>query len=310
MDHEVSAGTPVREVAAEIAGRLAAAGVASPEVDARWLLDGVTGIDPYRTPERALPEEHLDALQAAVARRVAREPLQLIVGSTDFRGLQLICRPRVFIPRPETEVVAGVAIAAATARRRRSAREQPSDPVRLVDVCTGSGAIACCLAVEVAGALVIATDRDPAAVRLTEDNLARVREGQAGVPGFAPGSDAEVVRGELLDGLDPALRGHLDVVVANPPYLPASDRTTWEPEVADHDPDAALVGGPDGHEVVDALLHLAVVWLAPGGAVVVEIDERRAAEAVEVARRVGLVDVEVVDDLTGTPRCVVAKRSR
>lgn len=293
-------GAPVRVVAAEVATRLAAAGVPSPEVDARWLIEGVTGLDPHRAPDAQLPVELLSALRDAVARRCAREPLQLIVGTTEVRGLELVCRPGVFIPRPETEVVAGVAIAAA--------RDRGPGAIRVVDVGTGTGAIACCLAVEVEDAQVTAIDVDASAVDLASHNLARVRDGRAGVPGFAQGSDAEVLRGDLLEALDPTLRGHLDVIVSNPPYLPARDRVTWAPEVAAHDPDRALVGGIDGHEVVDQLLRLAAAWLVPGGAVVVEIDERRAADARATAGAAGLVDVEVVDDLTGAPRCVVARR--
>jgi release factor glutamine methyltransferase len=302
MDLEVSADAPAREVVVLIARHLADAGVPSPDADARWLLEGVTGVDPYRAPGATLDEGRIGALRAAVARRAAREPLQLIIGTTSFRGIELACRPGVFIPRPETEVVAGVAIEAAVAA--------PTDSPRIVDVCTGTGAIAAAVAVEVAGAAVIATDRDPAAVALARENVRRIRVGAAGIRGLADGSDVEVVQGELLSGIDPDLRGHLDVLVANPPYLPEADRGSWEPEVADHDPTSALVGGVDGHEIVDALLGLAVDWLAPGGAVVIEIDERRGPAAAEVARREGLVDVEVVADLAGVARCVIARRRR
>ena len=304
---DLAAGTPARDVAADVAERLAAAGVPSPAADARWLLEGITGVDPHRTPERALPDDRIAALIDAVARRVAREPLQLIVGSTSFRGIELVCRPGVFVPRPETEVVAGIAVTAATARRQAVAGETPAR-VTVVDVCTGTGAIACCLAVEVDACQVVATDLDPDAVRLARANLGRTRDGRAGVAGFAQDSGAEVVHGNLLNGVDPSLRGKLDVLVANPPYLPERDQDGWEPEVADHDPVTALVGGVDGHELVDQLLHLATEWLAPGGTVVVEIDERRGARAADVAREAGLIDVEVVDDLTGAARCVVGRR--
>ena len=305
---DLAAGTSARDVAADIAKRLAAAGVPSPAADARWLLEGIAGVDPHRTPERGVPDDRIGALGDAVTRRIAREPLQLIVGSTSFRGIEVACRPGVFVPRPETEVVAGVAIAAASARRQALAGETPPR-LTVVDVCTGTGAIACCLAVEVAGCQVIATDLDPQAVSLAQDNLSRTRDGRAGVAGFARDSDAEVVNGHLLSGVDPSLRGHLDVLVSNPPYLPERDQDGWEPEVAHHDPSMALIGGVDGHELVDELLHLAMEWLAPGGTVVVEIDERRGVRAADVAREVGLVDVEVVDDLTGVARCVVGRRA-
>jgi release factor glutamine methyltransferase len=302
MDVEVAADATARDVATAIARTLATAGVPSPDADARWLIEGVTGLDPFRSPAAPLPKDRVDALMAAVARRTAREPLQLILSSTSFRGIALVCRAGVFVPRPETEVVAGHAIAAARARG--------PGPLTVVDACTGSGAIACCLAVEVASVRVVATDRDIAAVDLARHNLSRVRDGAAGVAGFAPGSDVEVVRCDLLEGIDPSLRGHVDVLVSNPPYLPESDRGTWEPEVGGHDPVAALVGGDDGHEAVDALLTLAADWLTPGGTAVIEIDERRAADAVRVAGDAGLVDVEVARDLAGAERCVVARRPR
>jgi len=124
----------------------------------------------------------------------------------------------------------------------------------------------------------------------------------------APGASGRVQRMDLLDGLDLAWRGRLDVLVANPPYLPRRDRDSWAMEVSAHEPEAALVGGDDGHEVVDALLQLAAAWLRPGGTVVIEIDERRGADALRVAAGAGLVGATLVPDLAGLPRAVVARR--
>lgn len=287
-------------VAASIARELAAAGIGSPAADARWLVDGVVGRDPHRWPDAPLPAAAVEPLRVAVERRLAREPLQLILGTAPFRSLELVCRPGVFIPRPETEVVAGLAV-------RVAQRGSSSAPI-VAEPCTGTGAIACSVAAEVDGARVLATDRDPAAVELARHNADRVQRGQAGPSGFAVGASVVVELGDLLDPLDPALQGHLDVLVANPPYLPAGDRGSWSPEVTDHDPDLALVGGPDGHEIVDRLLVLAATWLAPGGTVILEIDERRSAGAIAAARRAGLEDVEVARDLTGAERAVVARR--
>lgn len=289
LDVEVRHG----EVVASVAARLAAAGVPSPEVDARWLVAHVVEV---AGAPRGCGAALLDGL---VARRCAREPLQLVLGTTGFRYLELSCARGVFVPRPETEIVAGEAIAAALA-------VEGHGPV-VVDVGTGTGAIALSVAVEVPGAQVTAVDLGPPAVALARTNLERIRAGDAGRP-LAPGAEVEVLEGELLTPLPAALRGHLDVLVSNPPYLPAADRGTWQPEVADHDPDTALVGGPDGHEVVRALLTLAADWLTPGGTVVLEIDERRGAETVADARAVGLVDVRLVPDLTGADRALVARR--
>lgn len=299
----------------EVGLRLAAAGVPSPDVDARWLVDHVVEVagDPVGCGAALL-----DGL---VVRRIRREPLQQVIGRTWFRLLELHCAPGVFIPRPETEIVAGLAIDAAIAARAAAALQAAATraagpgaaalepvPIRVVDACTGTGTIALSIAVEVPGVDIVAGDVDPAAVELATANLARVRDGQAGAP-LARGTSVSVVSSDLLGGVDPAWRGRLDVLVANPPYLPAADRDSWEPEVADHDPDRALVGGPDGHEVVDALLELAGEWLAPGGTVILEIDERRGADALVAAAAAGLVDARIEMDLTGADRAVVARRA-
>jgi release factor glutamine methyltransferase len=280
------------EAQRNVAARLAAAGIETPDVDARWLVEHVTEVSGSCTGCGAA------LLDGLVARRAAREPLQVVLGRTWFRELELVCAAGVFIPRPETELVAGLAIDAA-----RAAGPAPL----IVEPCTGTGAIALSVAVEVPGATVVASDLDRSAVELARSNLDRVRRGEAGPPVVA--SEVTILQGDLLDPVDPALRGQVDVLVANPPYLPASDRGTWAPEVAAHDPDRALVGGEDGHEVVDALLELAGRWLRPGGTVVLEIDERRGAEAVTRAAASGLVDARTCRDLTGADRAVVAQRA-
>lgn len=306
MSGTLASGPDLRAADAvrSVAEALARAGLPSPSADARWLVAQAAGRDPHRHPDTLLSattRRHLDHL---VARRATRVPLQLVVGHTAFRTLDIVCRPGVFVPRPETEIVAGLAIDAA---RAAVAGSTESAGV-VVEPCTGTGAIACSVAAEVAGVRVVASDCDATAVELARHNVARLGAGAAGPSGPAIGSVVEVVTGELLDGVDPAVRGEVDVLVANPPYLPASDRGSWLPEVAEHDPVAALVGGGDGHEVVDALLHLAVQWLAPGGTVVVEIDERRGADAVAVADHAGLAGARLVPDLTGADRAIVAHR--
>ena len=277
---------------------LAAAGVPSPEVDARWLVAHAAGADPRVCGDRRLEAGASDVLDGLVRRRAGREPLQLVLGETAFRTLRLRCAAGAFVPRPETEVVAGIAIDAARGAPR---------PALVGEPCTGTGAIACSVAAEVPGARVMAGDLDPRAVAAARINVRRLCEGVAGPPGPAPGATVEVRQGDLLDGLPDRVRGRLDVLVANPPYLAAAERATWPPEVARHDPARALVGGPDGHEVVAALTAAAPSWLRDGGTLVVEIDERRAEEACAVARRAGLVDVHVVADLAGAPRALVAR---
>lgn len=281
------------DVVAAVRERLAAGGVAVAQ-EARWLVEAATGADGV-----------VDGgwLDRAVERRVGGEPLQVVIGQTAFRHVTVACRSGVFVPRPETEVVAGVAIEAALA--------WPAADRRVLDLCTGTGAITLAVASEVPGADVLAVERDAAAVDLARDNVARLAGRTSPDPWRvgdhpAPGATAFVVAGDLFEPVPDAWRGRLAVLVANPPYLPTTDRGTWSVEVADHDPDAALVGGTDGHEVVDAILTAAPTWLAPGGTVVVELDERRADDAVAVATTAGLANAHVVPDLAGRPRAVVA----
>lgn len=286
------------ELVDEVAARLDDAGVPTPDVDARWIVDAM--VDRFGEDLAGCDRGVLEAL---VERRAAREPLQLVLGRTTFRWVELACRAGVFIPRPETEVVAGVAIDAA-----RAVGPSP----RVVEPCTGSGAIACAVASEVPGVHVVASDRSETAVELARTNasaLADARPSHPWRPGpwLAPDATVEVERADLRDAVPTGWHGTVDVLVANPPYLPGHDRTSWDPEVADHDPHDALVGGVDGHEVVEALLEAASGWLRPGGTVVIEIDDRRGRDAVASATAVGLVDAHLVPDLTGRDRAVVAR---
>ncbi len=280
-------------LAASIARQLANSGVPTPEADARWLIEGIIGVDPHRVPTASIRPGERDAVQAAVERRARREPLQLIVGSAPFLDLELTCEPGVFIPRPETEILAREAQRLAGTR---------GAGVRVVEPCTGTGAVTCALVAHVPGIAIIAVDDDPRAVALAQRNLDTTIERRSLVD-----VDAHVRLGDLLDPIDAAWRGTIDVLVANPPYLPARDIGAWPPEVANHDPHHALVGGVDGHEVVDRLIDLGVDWLANGGWLLVEIDPRQAASAQQRALSAGYSDVAVVADLTGAARVLRAR---
>lgn len=285
------------EAVVRVTAELGRAGVASPAVDARWLVLAASGRDPRREPDGMLDTEERSALEALVARRRGREPLQLVVGTTAFRGIELLCRPGVFVPRPETEVLAGIAIGLAT--------ELHTDGVASVVVhepCCGTGAVGLAVASELADVDVILGDRSEVAVALATENRDRL----AGDGRLR--SSVRVRHGDLLDAFDGAGGRAADVIVANPPYLPVSELAGLDPEVARHDPRDALSGGPDGHEVVVRLLAAAAEVLAPGGAVALEIDVRRAAETRDLALELGLERVVSHRDLTGAPRFIVAHR--
>lgn len=277
----------VSEALAHVRERLAASGVASPDVDARLLVGHVLGWsqtrlalhggDPLAPATRA-------ALWELTARRAAREPLQLILGTVGFRHLDLVVRPGVFVPRPETEVLAGLAID----------RTPPGGVV--VEPCTGTGAVACAIGAEADPRTVVASDVSAAAVSLARENAIRA------------GVSVRVVEGDLLAPVPPELRGVVDVLVANPPYVAETEMADVEPEVH-ADPRAGLVAGPTGHEVTDRLLVEAPGWLRPGGWLLLETAETRAAETATRARARGLVEVSVSRDLTGRERIVVARRS-
>lgn len=278
-------GTAVEELLAAVTSRLADAGVPTPAVDAELLLRHVTGWSRTRLlVEGAVGEEVLERLEPLVRRREQREPLQLIVGSVGFRYIDVVVRPGVFIPRPETEVLAGEAV------------ERVPDGGIVVEPCTGTGAVACAVALEARAARVIATDHSPAAVE-----LARLNAGRVGV-------DVEVIRSDLLADVPHDVRGQVDVLVSNPPYLTPGDMDGREPEVARWDPHDALVAGVTGHEVTDRLIDAAGTWLRPGGWLLLEVDSSRAAETAVRATRAGLHDTGVVSDLTGADRVVVARR--
>jgi len=250
---------------------LAAAGCVSARAEADWLL------------EEAADEA---ALRGMVARRVAGEPLQYVIGWAPFGPLRLAVGPGVFVPRPETETLADLA----AARLRRAA------PVRqvAVDVCTGSGAIACFLAHAVPGARVLATELDPGALV-----WARVNAERYGV---------ELLAGDLDGPLPAELAGRVDVLCANVPYVPSGAIATLPTDVRDHEPRLALDGGPDGLDVLRRLVARAGHWLAPGGGLYCEIGEDQAAAAADLLAGAGLAEVAVHPDLVGRDRIVEGTR--
>ena len=288
-------GTPValRPALAEATEHLAAAGIDSPRWDAEQLVAHVLGV--ARTSLPVVPNldaAQYDALRALVARRAAREPLQHIVGTVGFRYVELAVGPGVFIPRPETESVAGWAVDEV----RNAAGPHPL----VVDLCSGSGAIALSVAHEVPNAVVHAVEVDDAALDWLRRNAsARVRAGD---------TETTLHHADVADAL-PELDGTVDVVVSNPPYVAIHELDAVDPEVRDHDPHRALVAGDDGLAVVREVEKTAKRLLKNGGVVIVEHADRQGESVPALFRDAGgWRDVADHPDLAGRPRFTVARK--
>jgi release factor glutamine methyltransferase len=263
---------------------LAEAGVASPRVDAELLAAHVLGVGRGRLllidTVRGDEARRFSALAAQRARRV---PLQHLLGTAAFRHLELAVGDGVFVPRPETELLAGWGI------------EHTAPGATVVDLCSGTGAIALSVADEAAPGRVIAVERSPAALAYLRRNA-------------EPFPVVRVVPGDVTDpGLLTECRGMVDVLLCNPPYVP--DGTAVPPEVADHDPAEAVFGGADGLVVIRPVIALAAVLLRPGGVVGIEHDDGHAATVPDLLRADGrFADVVARQDLTGRPRYATARR--
>ncbi|GAA4345874.1 peptide chain release factor N(5)-glutamine methyltransferase [Angustibacter luteus] len=274
--------------------RLTVAGVPSARHDAEVLAGHVLGLSRADVAVAALRgddvrlDERFDDLVDERARRV---PLQHLTGTAPFRDLELAVGPGVFVPRPETESVAQPAIDEARALVGAGRR-----PV-VVDLCTGSGAIALAVATEVPGAQVHAVELSEQAVAWAAVNVARL----------APAVDLRT--GDASSAFDD-LDGAVDVVVSNPPYIPP-DQVPVDPEVRDHDPEVALYGlGADGLQVPRAVVVAAARLLRPGGLLVVEHADVQQVALLRTLTSSGLWrEAAGHPDLTGTPRLVSARRA-
>ena len=244
--------------------------------------DYVLGLDEHATA-RTEPF-FLDLLE----RRAAGEPLQYVLGRWGFRRLDLYVDRRVLIPRPETEMVVQIALAELCAMERK----RPT----VVDLGTGSGAIALSIALEAPKSQVWATDVSPGAIEVARANLAGLGIAAARV---------RLVEGSWFDALPPGLRGQVDLVVSNPPYV--ADGEPLPEEVDGWEPRQALRSGPTGLEDIATIVGEARSWLANAGALVVEIAPHQATDAVAVARERGYSHAEVRRDLTDRDRILVAR---
>jgi release factor glutamine methyltransferase len=256
-------------------------------VDARRIVEEACGDDWMLRLDELATERAVAYLDAMVARRAAGEPLQYVVGRWGFRGLDLFVDRRVLIPRPETEVVVDVALEALQGRAAPT----------VVDLGTGSGAIALSIAVESDDASVWATDTSADAIAVARANLAGIGRAATRV---------RLLEGSWFAPLPPLLEGRIDLVVSNPPYVAEREVPDLPPEVAHWEPRAALVAGATGLEDLRTIVAEARRWLAPGGVLVAEIAPHQAEAAVVLADRSGFTGVEIRPDLTGRPRVLRA----
>lgn len=242
---------PVPGPAADPVATLRAAGCVFAEDEARLLMSAA---------------RHPADLAAMVQRRATGEPLEAILGWAEFCGLRIAVAPGVFVPRRRTEFLAAQAVALARVART-------GVPVVVVDLCCGSGSVGAAVLAAIEPVELHATDIDPAAVRCARGNI---------------GSGGKVYQGDLYQPLPASLRGRIDVLVANAPYVPTAEIALLPSEARAYETQVALDGGPDGLDVVRRIISAAPAWLAPGGFLLVETSKEQAPAAVTALARHGL----------------------
>lgn len=270
----------VREVLRE-------AGVPNEENEARWLLEAASGrsrSDLVLHPEVDDGVER-DAVELA-ERRAAGEPLQYVTGIAGFRRLDLRVGPGVFVPRPETELVV------------EKAMELLPQGGTVIDVGTGSGAIALSIADERPDARVLATERFADAAEWARRNK------------DFTGKDVEIIESDLLDDVPSELRNTVDVIVSNPPYVPESDRATLPSEIVDREPHGALFGGRKGLDVIRRLAEDALGWIKPGGWLVLEMGAPQRDPIQELLETLRYEDIRIGVDYADWPRVASARKPR
>jgi release factor glutamine methyltransferase len=281
----------LRRAIDDAVGTLAAAGIDTPRVDAELLAAHTAGVDRgrlrFHEPDEAFFGRYHDVIDA----RARRIPLQHLTSTAAFGPVLLTVGPGVFIPRPETESILEWALAQPLPQQGAGQADRPL----IVDLCTGSGALAVALAAANPAARIVAVDDSADALAYARRNCAATAVELI---------EADVTAPDLLADYD----GAVDLIVANPPYIP--DGAQLEPEVAQHDPSHALFGGPDGMRVIGAIIELAARLLRPSGRVAVEHDDTTAEATAALFVDAGMfTDVVSRHDLAGRPRFVTAMRA-
>ena len=269
------------------------AGVENASQESRWLVAHALGVEQHHLASRAeqpVADGTREQAEALVSRRSAREPLQYILGTQEFCGLEFHVTPAVLIPRPETELLVQEALRVVDFNKEAV----------LVDVGTGSGCVGVTLATILGKTRVLAVDRSPEALAVAKANGER----------HGVGDRIEWVEGDLLLSLrDRGLAGKVDVIVSNPPYIAETDWLDLQPEVRDFEPRSALIGGPTGTEFHERLLRESMEFLAPGGTLVMEIGQGQLPVVQRMAEQTGGYEaLRAVKDEAGIERVVILQR--
>ena len=277
----------VLEIIKKTTDFFAGKGIESPRLNAELLIGHALGLKRmalYLQFERLLAESELEKIRPLVRRRGLREPLQYIVGETEFHGLKLKVDRRALLPRPETELLVATIIERCT-----------TPPTAVLDLGTGSGAIALALAKQFPAAIVTGLDLSDEALSLARENAAAT--------GLAEW--VTFLKSSWFDAL--ATDARFDLIVANPPYLSATETAQTAPEVRDHEPKSALTAAEEGLADLRIIISGAPKFLAPGGLVALETGIAQHAELVRLARAAGFAQIESRPDLTGRDRFVLAR---
>jgi release factor glutamine methyltransferase len=293
-----------RVLRAEVAATLTAGGIENAANEARFMVEEASGFGPSEWAEAidvVAPARAEARLFDMCARRLRGEPLQYVLGSWSFRGLDLMVDSRVLIPRPETEWLVEVALEEAVRIGLRRTRRRPAFDgdirARAADLGTGSGAIALALEAALPDVEVWAVDASADALTVASANVAG-----------CGATRVRVANGSWFGALPATMRGRLALVVANPPYIAEHEVPDLPPEVIAHEPRAALVSGPTGVEALTEIVTAAPAWLAARAVLVCEIAPHQADAVVSLAREAGFEEAFVRADLTGRPRVLVARR--
>ncbi len=276
------------------AARFAAVGIEQASVDAELIAAHVLQVSRGELGAKMVTGESFDANQselfaALVEKRSARVPLQHLTGVAYFRNLELQVGPGVFVPRPETELLVDLAIDALS----KSALAETANPI-VVDLGTGSGAIALAIAQELPQSKVFAVELNPDSISFTRKNFERY------------GQNAKLVQGDMADAFA-ELNGQVHLLVSNPPYIP-NDMVPRDPEVHLHDPSLALYGGADGMDLVHTVLAVANRLLVSGGKLLIEHADIQGEITRRLASEAGFIDVKTLQDLTGRDRALSATK--